>query len=76
VWKEQFDFLYEENESFIFPISIHPQVCGKSQVILMHRRLLVNTNAHEGVEWCTFSEVVKEFKEGKMLSVNVEGGAI
>jgi hypothetical protein len=31
------------------------------------------------VEWCTFPEMVKEFKEFKerrMLSVNVEGGAM
>ena len=26
LWKEQFDFAYREYDSFIFPISIHPQV--------------------------------------------------
>lgn len=37
-WKEQFDFGYREYDTFIFPMSIHPQVSGKPQVILMHER--------------------------------------
>lgn len=38
LWREQFDFAYREYDTFIFPISIHPQVSGKAQVILMHER--------------------------------------
>lgn len=38
LWREQFDFGYREYDTFIFPISIHPQVSGKPQVILMHER--------------------------------------
>lgn len=38
LWREQFDFAYREYDSFVFPISIHPQVSGKPQVILMHER--------------------------------------
>lgn len=38
LWREQFDFAYREYNTFIFPISIHPQVSGKPQVILMHER--------------------------------------
>ena len=38
LWREQFDFAYREYDSFIFPMSIHPQVSGKPQVILMHER--------------------------------------
>ena len=38
LWTEQFDFAYREHDSFIFPLSIHPQVSGKPQVILMHER--------------------------------------
>jgi peptidoglycan/xylan/chitin deacetylase (PgdA/CDA1 family) len=38
LWKEQFDFGYREYETFIFPMSIHPQVSGKPQVIMMHER--------------------------------------
>jgi hypothetical protein len=32
-------------------------------------------NTHEGVEWVTMEQMVKEFKEGKLQGVTVEGGA-
>ncbi|KAF4547852.1 Hypothetical protein D9617_35g090030 [Elsinoe fawcettii] len=38
LWKDQWDFAYREYDQFVFPISIHPQVSGKGQVILMHER--------------------------------------
>lgn len=74
LWKDQFDYLYAEHETFVFPMSIHPQVSGKPQVILMHQRLFEYINAHEGVEWVTMEEMVREFKEGKIGGVEVRGG--
>lgn len=74
LWKDQFDFLYRENETFVFPMSIHPQVSGKPQVILMHERLIEYINGHEGVEWCTMEQMVAEFKAGKISGVDVKGG--
>jgi len=74
LWKDQFDYLYAEHETFVFPMSIHPQVSGKPQVILMHQRLFEYINAHEGVEWVTMEEMVREFKEGRFGGVEVEGG--
>jgi peptidoglycan/xylan/chitin deacetylase (PgdA/CDA1 family) len=74
LWREQFDFLYREYDSFVFPISIHPQVSGKPQVILMHERLIEYINSHEGIEWCTFEKMVKLFKDGEFGGVTVEGG--
>jgi peptidoglycan/xylan/chitin deacetylase (PgdA/CDA1 family) len=38
LWREQWDFAYREYETFVFPISIHPQVSGKGQVIMMLER--------------------------------------
>jgi len=73
-WKEQFDFCYREYEQFVFPISIHPQVSGKPQVIMMHERLIEYINQHEGVEWCPFEEMARQFKNGEMSGVEVEGG--
>lgn len=32
-------FCYREYEEFVFPISIHPQVSGRSNNVLMHERL-------------------------------------
>jgi hypothetical protein len=62
--KSSFDFFYLEYDSFVFPISIHPQVNGKPRVILMHERLIEYINSNEGVEWYTFERMVKLFKEG------------
>jgi hypothetical protein len=74
LWKDQFDYHYCENESFVFPMSIHPQVSRKPQVVLMHVRLIEYFNRFEGAEWCTVGEMVKEFKEGRISGVSVEGG--
>lgn len=75
MWKDQFEYYYREYDNFVFPISIHPQVSGKAHIALMHERLIEWINTHEGVEWCTMEEMVKEFKEGRMTGATVEGGA-
>jgi len=75
LWREQFDFLYREYGTFVFPISIHPQASGKPQVILMHEKLIEYINSHEGLEWCTMEQMVAEFKSGTMGNTTVEGGA-
>jgi hypothetical protein len=74
LWKDQFDFLYREYDTFVFPMSIHPQVSGKPQVILMHERLIEYISKHQGVEWCTMEQMVAEFKEGKLSGAEIKGG--
>ncbi len=74
-WKEQFEFCYREYDSFVFPISIHPQVSGKPQILMMHERLIEWINQHEGVIWCTFEEMANKFRSGAIQGVTVEGGA-
>jgi hypothetical protein len=66
-------FVDTQYDSFVFPISTHPQVSGKPQVILMHERLIEYINSHEGVEWCTFEKMVKLFKDGEFGGVTIEG---
>lgn len=74
-WKEQFEYCYAEyEEGFVFPISIHPQVSGKPQVLMMHDRLIEFINSHAGVEWVTFEEMSDRFKNGQFHGVTVEGG--
>lgn len=77
LWKEQFAFHYREcpeNGTFVFPISVHPQVSGKPQVVMLHERLIEWINGFEGVEWVTMEQVVDEFKSGRFEGVRVEGG--
>jgi hypothetical protein len=62
--KEQFDYFYRECETFVLPMSIHPQVSGKPQAILKHERLFNYINRHEGAEWYTTEQMVEEFGGG------------
>ena len=41
LWRDQFDYCYREYDEFIFPITIHPDVSGRPQVLLMHERYLI-----------------------------------
>ena len=66
MWKEHFDFFYEEYDEFVFPLSIHPQVSGKPHVLKMHQRIIEYINGFEGVEWCTFGDMVSRYKEGSI----------
>lgn len=75
LWKSQFDYFYREYDTFIFPMTIHPQVSGKPQVLLMHEKIIEYINSHEGVEWVTMEQMVDEFKSGKVPGAAVEGGA-
>ncbi|KAL1392066.1 glucose 1-dehydrogenase [Phyllosticta capitalensis] len=75
LWMEQFDFAYREYDTFIFPMSIHPQVSGKPQCILMHGRIIEHINKHDGVEWMTLGQMAMEFKEGRFAGVEIQGGA-
>ncbi|CAI4212413.1 unnamed protein product [Parascedosporium putredinis] len=40
LWRDQFDYCYREYDEFIFPITVHPDVSGRPQVLLMHERLM------------------------------------
>ncbi|KZO98484.1 glucose 1-dehydrogenase [Calocera viscosa TUFC12733] len=75
IWKSQFDFYYREYDTFVFPISIHPQVSGKAQVMLVHEKLIEYINSHEGVEWMTLADMAEEFRAGRIEGYHVEGGA-
>jgi len=73
-WKEQFEYYYREYDTFIYPISIHPQVSGRAHITLMHERIIEWINTHEGVEWVTFEQMAQEFKNGGISGASVEGG--
>lgn len=75
LWKAQFDYYYREYDTFVFPITIHPQVSGKAHVQLMQEKLIEHINSHEGVEWVPLEEMAKRFKEKALAGATVDGGA-
>ncbi len=61
MWRDQFDYVYREYDQAVFPITIHPDVSGRPQVLLMLERLAAYLMAHPGVRFCTFYEIANEF---------------
>jgi peptidoglycan-N-acetylglucosamine deacetylase len=46
----------------VFPLTIHPEVSGRPQVLLMLERLLEYISGHLGVRWCTMEEMAEEYR--------------
>ncbi|BAS06754.1 peptidoglycan deacetylase [Arthrobacter sp. Hiyo4] len=64
MWQDQFDWVYREHDDYaIFPITIHPDVSGRPQVLLMLERLLEYISGHDGVSFETFETVASDFRE-------------
>ena len=61
MWQDQFDFVYREYDEAVFPITIHPDVSGRPQVLLMLERLYAYITSHPGVRFCTFEEIADDF---------------
>ena len=60
-WRDQFDWVYRELAYGVFTITIHPDVSGRPQVLLMLERLIAHIQAHPGVRWATFEEIADDF---------------
>ncbi len=61
MWRDQFDYVYREYDDAVFPITIHPDVSGRPQVLLMLERLTAYITAHPGVRFSTFDEIADDF---------------
>ena len=61
MWRDQFDWVYREHDYAVFTMTIHPDVSGRPQVLMMHERLIEHINSHAGVEWCTFDQIADDF---------------
>ena len=63
MWRDQFDWVYRESDYAVFTFTIHPDVSGRPQVLLMLERLIEHINGHEGVTWTTFDAIADDFVE-------------
>jgi len=61
MWRDQFDWVYREMDYAVFPMTIHPDVSGRPQVLLMLERLFEYIKGHEGVRFCTMDEMADDF---------------
>jgi peptidoglycan-N-acetylglucosamine deacetylase len=61
LWRDQFDWVYRECDYAVFPMTLHPDVSGRPQVLLMLERLTEHFLRHPGVRFCTFEEIAEDF---------------
>ncbi|MFT0859408.1 polysaccharide deacetylase family protein [Ancylobacter sp. G4_0304] len=61
MWKDQFDWVYREMDYAVFTITLHPDVSGRPQVLMMLERLFEYINSHEGVRFTTFDDIADDF---------------
>ena len=61
MWRDQFDRVYREQDYGVVTFTVHPDVSGRPQVLLMLERLIAHVNGHEGVRWATFDEIADDF---------------
>jgi len=61
MWRDQFDWVYREMDHAVFTMTIHPDVSGRPQVLLMLERLIEHINSHDGVTWMQFDQIADVF---------------
>lgn len=61
MWRDQFDWVYREADYAVFTMTIHPDVSGRPQVLLMLERLIDHINSHEHIQWSTFDQIADDF---------------
>ena len=62
LWRDQFDWVYRELDYAIFPITVHPDVSGRPQVLLMLERLIEYVAGHRGVRFVTMADIARDFR--------------
>ena len=63
LWRDQFEWVYRECDDAIFTFTIHPDVSGRPQVLLMLERIIAYVQSHPGARFVTFNEIAEDFKK-------------
>ena len=65
MWRDQFDWVYREMDYAVFTLTIHPDVSGRPQVLMMLERLFGHFIRHPGVRFTTFDDIANDFARRK-----------
>ncbi|KAF7122791.1 hypothetical protein CNMCM5793_000901 [Aspergillus hiratsukae] len=57
MWKERFEYFYENYDEFVFPMTLHPDTAGLPHVLRMVERFLLWTMSKSGVEWVEYGDI-------------------
>jgi peptidoglycan/xylan/chitin deacetylase (PgdA/CDA1 family) len=63
IWRDQFDYVYREEDYAVFGMTIHPDVSGRPQVLLMLERLIEYISQFDGVRWATMDQIADDFAQ-------------
>jgi peptidoglycan/xylan/chitin deacetylase (PgdA/CDA1 family) len=63
IWRDQFDYIHREEDYAVFAMTIHPDVGGRPQVILMLERLIEHISGHDGIRWATMDQIADDFAQ-------------
>lgn len=75
IWRDTFTYCYENDEHFVFPITIHPDVSGRPHVLMMLDRFINWVNSHEGVQWMTMAAMSDIFRAENALPAGAKAPA-
>jgi len=62
LWRDHFDFIYREYDYAVVPMTIHPDVSGRPQVLMMLERLIAYMLRQPGVRFLTLEEMAADFR--------------
>lgn len=62
LWRDQFDWVYRELDYAVFGVTLHPDVSGRPQVLLMLERLLDYWHGMPGVRFTTFEDAADDYR--------------
>jgi len=62
IWRDHFDYVYREHDYAVVPMTIHPDVAGRPQVLLMLERLITHMLSQPGVRFVTLEEMANDFR--------------
>lgn len=62
IWRDHFDWVYRECDYAVVPMTIHPDVSGRPQVLMMLERLITHMMRHPGVRFVTLETMAEEFR--------------
>jgi peptidoglycan/xylan/chitin deacetylase (PgdA/CDA1 family) len=62
-WRDQFDWVYREQDYGVYAFTIHPDVSGRPQVLLMLERLIEYISGHDGISWVTMEGAADDFRQ-------------
>ncbi len=63
MWTDEFDWVYRNMDYAVFALTIHPDVSGRPQVLLMLERVIDHINSHAGVSWHPMEEIAEDFRK-------------